>query len=220
MSEQIRILIADDHPLYREGVALTLDSQPDLTVVAQAGSTREAFTLTQQLTPDIVLLDITLPEEDGLVLAQRVTTTCPTVRIVMLTASEEEADLINALKAGAGAGGYVLKGVAAKELINIVRLVAAGGMYISPGLSNAALFDPARNQHHDLLEELTDRERDVLCLVGKGLTNREIGEQLHLAEKTVKHYMTNVLQKLQVRTRVEAALWVQRNYENGQMCDE
>ncbi len=218
MSDQIRVLIADDHPLYREGVALTLDSQPDLTVVAQAGNTREAFTLTQQLAPDIVLLDITLPEEDGLVLAQRVTATCPTVRIVMLTASEEEADLINALKAGAG--GYVLKGVAAKELVNIVRLVAAGGMYISPGLSNAALFDPARNQHHDLLAELTERERDVLCLVGKGLTNREIGEQLHLAEKTVKHYMTNVLQKLQVRTRVEAALWVQRNYENGQMCAE
>lgn len=217
MHDQIRILVADDHPLYREGVALSLDSQPDLTVVAQAGTTHDAFQLTQQQLPDILLLDITLPEEDGLVLAQRVTAACPTVRIIMLTASEDEADLVNALKSGAG--GYVLKGVAAKELINIVRLVAAGGMYISPGLSNAALFDPARNQHHDLLGELTERERDVLCLVGRGLTNREIGEQLHLAEKTVKHYMTNVLQKLQVRTRVEAALWVQRNYENGQMCE-
>ena len=218
MTDQIRVLIVDDHPLYREGVALSLDGQPDITVVAQTGSSREAFALAKQLAPDILLLDIMLPEEDGLALVQRITAACPSVRTVMLTASEDEANLMRALKTGAT--GYVLKGVAAKELVNIVRVSAAGGMYISPGLSNPMFFDPARNQDHDLVEELTERERSVLCLVGKGLTNRAIGEHLHLAEKTVKHYMTSVLQKLQVHTRVEAALWVQRNYKHKPPCIE
>jgi DNA-binding NarL/FixJ family response regulator len=128
----------------------------------------------------------------------------------MLTVSEDNDDLLAALKAGAR--GYVLKGVGARELANAVRSVAQGAVYVSPALASGILFEMARvPPQQDPMNSLTERERDILNLVAEGLTNREIGERLHLAEKTVKHYMTNVLQKLQVRSRVEAALLAQKH---------
>ena len=111
----------------------------------------------------------------------------------------------------AGAGGYVLKGVSARELANAVRSVAGGDVYISPSLAGGILFEMTQSQPDDLIGSLTEREKQILNLVAEGLTNREIGEKLHLAEKAIKHYMTNVLQKLQVRSRVEAALLAQKH---------
>ena len=122
------------------------------------------------------------------------------------TVSEDEDDLMNALKAGAR--GYVLKGVSARELVDAVRAVAKGEVYISPALASGILVEMTHTDQPNPLDDLTERE--ILRLVGEGLTNREIGERLHLAEKTIKHYMTNVLQKLQVRSRVEAALMAQK----------
>lgn len=210
MSDSIRILIADDHPLFREGVAQSLASEPGFNVVGQAGSGEEAFSLVSDLLPDVLLLDVTMPGDGGIVTAGKVSTAWPVVRIMMLTVSEDQDTLMAALKAGAR--GYVLKGVTARDLANAVRVVAGGDIYISPALAGGILFElTAKKQDDDPLTTLTDRERDILGLVAEGLTNREIGDRLHLAEKTIKHYMTNVLQKLHVRSRVEAALLAQKH---------
>jgi two-component system, NarL family, nitrate/nitrite response regulator NarL len=209
MSDPIRILIADDHPLFREGVALSLSREPDLEIVGQASSGEEAITLAGDLLPDVLLLDVVMPGIGGIAAARRIAAAWPVICIVMLTVSEDNDDLLAALKAGAR--GYVLKGVGARELANAVRSVAHGSVYVSPALASGILFEMARvPPQQDPLNSLTERERDILNLVAEGLTNREIGERLHLAEKTIKHYMTNVLQKLQVRSRVEAALLAQK----------
>lgn len=208
MSEPIRILIADDHPLFREGVAQSLGQQPDLAVVGQAGSGEEAVALVERLLPDVALLDITMPGGGGLDACRRIASAWPIVKVIMLTVSEDQDDLLAALKGGAR--GYVLKGVSARDLANAVRQVAGGDVFVSPSLASGILFEMVRSEPADPFNTLTEREEEILGLVAEGLTNREIGERLHLAEKTIKHYMTNVLQKLQVRSRVEAALLAQR----------
>lgn len=209
MNDNIRIVLADDHPLFREGVAHTLNAEPDFEVVGQAKSGEEAYEIAGELLPDILLLDINMPGAGGIAAARKIAATWPVIRIIMLTVSEDQDDLLRVLKAGAR--GYVLKGVSAKELIRVVRSVADGEVYISPSLAGGILFEMTHKYDDDPINQLTERERQILKLVGEGLTNREIGEQLHLAEKTIKHYMTNVLQKLHVRSRVEAALLAQKH---------
>lgn len=204
MSEPVRVLIADDHPLFREGVVHSLADEPDITVIGQAATGEEALRLARDLLPDVALLDIAMPGQGGLATVAQVAAACPATKIVMLTVSEDEDDLLAAFKAGAR--GYVLKGVSARELARIIRAVAGGEVYASPALAAGMLMELTRGRPPDPLNELTDREREVLRLVAEGLTNREIGERLYLAEKTVKHHMTNVLGKLHVRSRVEAAL--------------
>jgi two-component system nitrate/nitrite response regulator NarL len=212
MTEITRIIIADDHPLFREGVAHTLNSEPDLEIVGKAETGEEAIQLVTEFLPDIVLLDITMSEKDGITTAREISSTYPVVRIIMLTASENEDDLLNALKAGAV--GYIVKGIHAQELAKAVRSVVNGDIYISPSLASALLLDLAKPREPGPLNELTEREKGILGLVAEGLTNREIGVELHLAEKTIKHYMTNILQKLHVRSRVEAALIMQKQKMN------
>ena len=212
MEDLIRILIADDHPLFREGVATTLNNHPKFKLVGQAETVEETLNLVDTLLPDVVLLDITIPDENGISAAKKINSAYPVVNIIMLTASNDEDDLLNALKAGAR--GYIIKGVNAKELTNAVLSVVDGGTYISKGLASALLFELTQPKDPDPLTNLSEREEQILQLVSEGLTNREIGERLHLAEKTIKHYMTNVLQKLHVRSRVEAALLIQKKYLN------
>jgi DNA-binding NarL/FixJ family response regulator len=205
MSESINVLVVDDHPLFRQGVVHSLGSEPGLTVVGEAASGEEALRLARELLPDIVLLDISMPGWNGLVTAEKISTACPATTIVMLTVSEDKDKLLAAFKAGARA--YVLKGVSAQELANVVRAAAGGDVYVSPSLAAEMLVSLTRDHAPDSLQELTDREREILRLIGTGLTNREIGTRLFLSEKTIKHYVTNILQKLQVRSRVEAALF-------------
>jgi two-component system, NarL family, nitrate/nitrite response regulator NarL len=213
MTDRIHVVIVDDHPLFRQGVSQTLAGAPDIEVLAEGGSADDAIRLVSELLPDILLLDINIPG-GGLSAAQVVAARAPVTRIVMLTVSEEEDNLVAALRAGARA--YVLKGVSGRELIAILRGVAAGEVYITPLLAASLLIEMTGNGRRDkpalnLLDELTEREQQVLELVAAGLSNKEIGQQLYLSEKTVKHHMTNILQKLQVRNRVEAAMFAQRS---------
>lgn len=215
MSDKIQIVVVDDHPLFRQGVAYTLQSEPDMDVVGQGESVEEAIQLARNLLPDLILLDIGIPG-GGINAAKIIAAACPVTKIIMLTASAEEDDLVAALKAGARA--YILKGVAARELVRILRSVWAGEGYVTPALAASLLSEmttgaATTRMAPNLLDELTERERQILEQVAAGLSNKEIGQQLHLSEKTVKHYMTNILQKLQVRNRVEAALMAQKAVE-------
>lgn len=217
MSDKIQIILVDDHPLFREGVAYTLRAEPDIEVVGQGENAEEAIRLACQLLPDLALLDIGIPGS-GLYAAQTIATVCPATKIIMLTASNEEDDLMAALKAGARA--YILKGVPARELVSILRSVWAGAGYVPPNLAATLLTErtssSARAQSPaNPLDELTEREHQILEQVAAGLSNKEIGQELHLSEKTVKHYMTNILQKLHVRNRVEAALLAQKESHTG-----
>jgi DNA-binding NarL/FixJ family response regulator len=207
MPDKLRVLVADDHPLFREGVVHSLSSEPDIEVVSEASSGGEAVRLATELLPDLAVLDLGMPDGGGISATRRIAAACPATAILILTVSEDPDDLLEALKAGAR--GYVLKGVPAHGLVHAVRAVTAGEVYVTPTLASSILHEMTRPTV-DPFDHLTAREQEILELVAKGYTNREIGEALYLAEKTVKHYMTNVLQKLHVRSRVEAALLAQR----------
>ena len=208
MTDKIRIIVADDHPLFRDGVVKTLAREADIDVIAEASSGEEAVEQAVDLLPDLAILDLTMPGIGGIAATIHMSARCPATTVLVLTVSEDSDDLLQALKAGAR--GYVLKGVSGRELVQAVRSVIAGEVYITPALAAGILSEMTRDDPADPFKNLTDREHEILQLVAAGLTNREIGAQLYLAEKTVKHYMTNVLQKLQVRSRVEAALLAQR----------
>ena len=208
------MVIADDHALFRDGLAAILDAEAHIEVVGQGGTAQEAVRLARDLLPEIILLDIDMPG-GGLEAARSIANDCPVTKIVILTASEEDDHLFSALKIGARA--FILKGVAARELVRILHAVAAGESYVPPALAASVLLEMheprarSRKESENPINELTDRERDILENLSQGLSNKEIGEKLFLSEKTVKHYMTNILQKLQVRNRVEAALLAQRS---------
>ena len=206
MSDVIRLVVVDDHPMFRAGVVGVLREADDLEVVAAGADAAEALALAREHLPDIALLDIAMPG-GGLDAARDIKAACPATRVVMLTVSEDEDDLLAAMKAGAS--GYVLKGARADELMGVIRSVHAGHVYVAPALAWGLLREMSKPRTSPL-DELTPREREVLELVASGLGNQEIADRLGLAEKTIKHYMTNILGKLQVRSRVEAALLAYR----------
>jgi two-component system nitrate/nitrite response regulator NarL len=203
MTDPIRILVADDHPLFLDGLVATLSADSELVVVAVVGDAVAAVRAVREQLPDLALLDIAMPG-GGLEAARQISAACPGTRTVMLTSSENEDDLTAAMKAGAR--GYVLKGISGRELRAILKTVHLGGTYLAPGLAYGAIKELTRPKAPQPIDELTSREREVLALVAAGLSNAEIGGRLGLAEKTVKHYMTGILAKLQVASRVEAAL--------------
>jgi DNA-binding NarL/FixJ family response regulator len=206
LSETIRVVVVDDHPMFRAGVVASLAAEAGVEVLGEGSSAEEAVRLAEQHAPDICLLDIVMPG-GGLNAARDITAALPATRVVMLTVSEDEDDLLAAMKAGAS--GYVLKGAAASELVDVLRKVHAGDVYVAPGLAWGLLREMSRPRSAPL-DELSVREREVLELVAEGLSNHEIGDRLGLAEKTIKHYMTSILGKLRVRSRVEAALLAYR----------
>ena len=208
MSDSIHVVIVDDHPLFREGVIHTLKTATGIVVVGEGATADEAIRLAGELLPELLLLDIAIPG-GGIAVAQAIAVAYPVVKIVMLTASEDEENMVAALKAGARA--YILKGVPARELIHILRMVERGEGYVPPSMAASILIEMSRAAPEgepsvNPLDALTDREHQILEQVAAGYSNKEIGYQLHLSEKTVKYYMTNILQKLHVRNRVEAAL--------------
>ncbi|MDG4884162.1 response regulator transcription factor [Mesorhizobium sp. WSM4884] len=205
MNTPIRIAIVDDHPLFREGVARSLGEIGGFELVGEGASAEDAERLVRANAPDILMLDISMPG-GGLNALASILSAVPEQKIVMLTVSETNADVAQALKAGAR--GYVLKGVGSKSLAEILRDVANGQSYVSPTLSARLLSDLLQptGRKPDPLSQLTGREAEILRLVAEGLSNKEVAARLSLQEKTVKHHMTRVLAKLNVRNRTEAAL--------------
>ena len=213
MNNPIRVVVVDDHPLFRSGVVRTIEEEPDIIVVAEGASAQDAIDLVVSHAPDVALLDISMPG-NGITAAQKIAEAHPCIKIAMLTVSESDQDVMKALEAGAC--GYVLKGVGAHELVSVIRGVAAGESYVSPALAARLLVAMKSSggapTPQSALSTLTDREEQILRLVARGLSNKEVGRELDLQEKTVKHHMTSILQKLQARNRVEAAVIARENW--------
>jgi DNA-binding NarL/FixJ family response regulator len=202
----ITTVVADDHPIFRDGLARTLEESGLFTVLGAAGSADEAVALVERHTPDLALLDISMPG-GGIEAARRVRAASPATRVAMLTVSENDEDVAGALRAGAI--GYVLKGISGSELTRVLSGVAGGEAHVSPALAARILGDfqaPPRRPGRNPLDALTRREEDILRRVAKGMSNKEVAAALGIQEKTVKHYMTSILGKLEARNRVEAAL--------------
>ncbi len=210
MKPNIRVGVVDDHPLLREGVVYILKGAPDIEVVAQGAAAKEAIDIASIPDLDVLVLDISIPG-GGLNALQTVMDNNPKVKVLMLTVSADETDVLSALRMGAK--GYVLKGVSGPELIQALRSVYLDGQYISPSLGAKLLLDVGRGKSitkGNVFEDLSSRQDEILLLVGQGLSNKEIGAKLHLSDRTIKHHMTNVFQKLGVRNRLEAALLVRQ----------
>ena len=201
MSPFIRIGIADDHPMLREGVANTLKKRADLQVVEQGANADEARDIAQRVRPDVMLMDVNMPG-DVFASVRFISTELPDVKVLMLTVSESENDAFQALEAGAR--GYVLKGVSGPELVQAIRSVAKGETYITPEFANKLVSNIKKHEAETQKFDLTQREEEVIVEVSKGLTNKEVAEKLLISEKTVKHHMGCVMQKLNARNRVEA----------------
>jgi len=216
MDDKIAVLVVDDHSLFRRGVVQTINEQSDMMVVDEADSVESALHRARELLPDIALLDVQLPDGTGLDIAEEIQRDCPFTRIILLTAFEDEDVVMRALKGGAH--GYVVKGVSAKELTDVVRAVYRGETYVSPSVAARLLSElsggDAKPSARSRIGELSGREHSILELVAQGKTNKEIADELFLSEKTIKHYMTNILHKLHVRNRVEAALLLSKESQS------
>ncbi|NMN68923.1 response regulator transcription factor [Rhizobium sp. 57MFTsu3.2] len=205
MTAGIRVAVIDDHPLFREGVSRSLSEIDGFHIVAEGSTKDDAIRVAETLQPDVLLMDISMPG-GGLNAILPILTTVPSQKIVMLTVSESSDDVTAALNCGAK--GYVLKGVGSRALAEIIRSVAAGESYVAPALSARLLSSrssPAPKTP-SALEALTARELQVLQLVASGLSNKHVARQLDLHEKTVKHHMTQIMAKLGVANRTEAAI--------------
>ncbi|WP_020663431.1 response regulator [Amycolatopsis benzoatilytica] len=203
----IQVLLVDDHELVRRGLRDLLSDETDLEVVAEAGSVEEALAVAMHVEPDVAVVDVRLGDGDGITLCRELRSKPNPPACLMLTAFDDEEAMVGAIMAGAS--GYLLKQVRGQDVVNAVREVAAGHSLLDP-VSTARVLDKLRHPPTDELSTLTDRERDVLELIGQGLSNREIAERLFLAEKTVKNYVTSVLAKLGMQRRTQAAAWIAR----------
>jgi len=207
----IRVLIADDHALFREGVNAILKSVPDIEIVGEAGTGQEALTLASELTPDVILMDIQMPDLNGVEATQRILKTQPDTGIIIVTMLEDDDSLFSAMRAGAR--GYVLKGADKAEMLKSIRAVAEGealfGPTIAARLLNFFHENPQKSKNESpsiAFPELTDREREILGCIARGDTNEEITEQLSISLKTVRNHVSSIFNKLQVTNRTQAAI--------------
>ncbi len=202
----IRVFLLDDHEVVRRGVQELLESESDIVVVGEAGTAAEALARVPALRPDVAVLDVRLPDGDGVSVCRDLRSQMPELACLMLTSFADDEALFDAIMAGAS--GYVLKQIRGADLIGAVRAVASGQSLLDPR-TTATLMERLRGpaEPNDPLKGLTDREREILALIGEGLTNRQIGEHLHLAEKTVKNYVSHLFAKLGMERRTQAAVF-------------
>ena len=205
--KQIRVFLVDDHEVVRRGVASLLETEDDMTVVGEAGTAEQALARIPVVLPDVAVLDVRLPGGSGVQVCREIRSDHPEIACLMLTSFADEDALYDAVMAGAA--GYVLKQIHGADLVGAVRTVAAGGSLLDSGSTGAMLERLRGSQAEpDPLAELTPQERQILDLIGEGMTNRQIGERLYLAEKTVKNYVSALLAKLDLKRRTQAAVLV------------
>lgn len=206
------MLIADDHALFREGLRRLLDTAKDIDVVGEAKSGEDAVRLVEELTPDVVLLDVMMPGMSGIDVARVIRTTSPRTRVIILTVHTSEEFLFDAIKAGAM--GYLLKDASSEELLRAVRLVADGEGLLAPAMAAKVFREFARvaasGELAPVLTPLTQRETEILRHVTEGLANKEIAHQLNISERTVKNHLSNIMEKLHVNSRTQAAVYALR----------
>jgi DNA-binding NarL/FixJ family response regulator len=211
---KIRVLLVDDHTLFRQSLAYLLLQNPDLELVGQAGDGVEAVNKARELLPDLILMDIRMPLRNGVEATRLIRQQLPGVNILMLTVSDAETDLFEAIKAGAK--GYMLKNVDSTDLVEAVRLVAAGGVVISAPMAESLLSefgsisDRTPQRQRPPRTNLTERERETLCHLANGASNREIGVALRISENTVRAHLRNILEKLHLHNRIQAAAYAIR----------
>ncbi|MBC8248385.1 MAG: response regulator transcription factor [Anaerolineales bacterium] len=205
--EKIKVLLADDHTMFREGLRQILERQADMTVVGEAGDGREAAEKVESLAPNIVLVDISMPVLDGVKATRLITEHHPGVGVIILSMYGDDEYVFEAIKAGAR--GYLLKGDSSKNLIEAIRVVHRGEVMLGPGIAGRVLAEfrrLARDSSKDRLVDLSKREVRILRLVAEGASNKEIGDRLSLSEQTIKNYLSTIYQKLHVSSRTEAAI--------------
>ena len=211
--EPIRVAVVDDQELFRRGLVMLLNAEDDITVVGQAADGDEAPGLAAEVAPDVILMDVRMPRQSGIEACVPTKDVAPSAKIIMLTMSEEEADLYDAIKNGAS--GYLLKDASIDEVSSAIRLVADGQSLISPSmavklLEEFKLISRVGERPHSISPRLTSRELEVLSLVARGRNNREIARQLFISENTVKNHVRNILDKLQLHSRMEAVMYAVR----------
>jgi DNA-binding NarL/FixJ family response regulator len=210
--EPIRTMIVDDHALFRRGLEMVLEEEQDIELVGQASDGAEAVERAAEALPDIVLMDIRMPRSSGIEATRAMKAAAPSTKIVILTISDEEADLFEAIRAGAS--GYLLKDIPLDEVADTVRAVHGGQSLINPSMAAKLLTEFAAMAKRDDEERtedlsaprLTDREMEVLRLVARGMNNRDIAKDLFISENTVKNHVRNILEKLQIHSRMEAVM--------------
>lgn len=199
----IRVILVDDHPLFREGLSGLLATVADVDVVAAVGDGDEAVRRTVELMPDVVLMDLNLPKTPGLEATRRIVAAAPSVAVLVLTMIDDDDSVLAALRVGAR--GYLLKGAVQEEVLAAIRAVATGGAVFGPGVAQRVLV-AGRGRDRAAGAQLTDRESEVLALIAAGRSNPEIARELSVSVKTVQNHVSHVLAKLQVRDRTQAAL--------------
>jgi two-component system NarL family response regulator len=210
MPEPIRVLIADDHERFRRGLKMVLEAEDGIEVVAEASDGVQAFSRVEELAPDVVLMDVRMPNQNGIEATRAIREAFPATRIIMLTVSDDEDDLFDAVKAGAN--GYLLKEVSIEEVSDAVRAVVQGQSLISPSMAAklisefGSLARRAEESEATPSVRLSDRELEVLKRVARGLDNDEIAAELDMSPTAVRNHVANILEKLQLRSRIEAAI--------------
>ena len=207
----IKLLLADDQNIFREGLATLLSVEDDLEVVGQAENGKEAIFLAETLQPNVILMDVRMPVVDGVQATSEIYKRYPWIRILVLTTFDDDEYILKSLQAGAL--GYLLKRPPSQAIAAAIRSVAQGYSQLSPTVALKAFsyLQPVSTSSTAPLDKLSKRETEVLKLVGQGMNNQEIATELHLSEGTVKNYVTQVLSKLKMRDRIQAALWAQKH---------
>ncbi len=206
--KRTRVLLVDDHAIVRLGLMTLINDQPDMEVVGEAGTAGEAIQAVDRLRPNVVLLDIRMPGEGGIEAARQITTRFPETRVVMLTSFADDELVLRAISAGAA--GYVLKQVGNEELLRAISAAARGEALLDPATTArllARVREAERKSEEDAFRDLSDRELEVLAELARGKTNGEIGRRLHLSEKTVRNYVSTILEKLHLTNRIELATY-------------
>ena len=211
MAESLRIMLVDDHEVVRQGLRVLLEAEADLEVIAEAGDGREAIDVARIHEPDVVVMDVRMPDMNGVEACRGIRDLRHDTQVIMLTSYSDDEALFNSIMAGAA--GFVLKQIRGGDLVDAIRKVGSGQSLLDPNVTQRVLERLRKSKYDDTdpkLARLSPQEDRILDLVGQGLTNRQIAEQIHLSDKTVKNYVSSILSKLEVHRRSEAAAYVAR----------